>query len=401
MKKASLCFVFAILSCGFAFGQAQYQVLYKFDTNQPGLDGFIPSGPVMFDSSGNMYGTTQSGGMYGRGAIFELSPSGTGWTETLLYSFCPGGVPCPDGEVPESGVIMDATGNLYGTTPFGGGFCGGNERTCGTVFELSPPSLPGGNWTQTVLAVGCNPSGGLVSDQVGNLYGTLGCRQGYVFELSPPTKEGQPWIPTALYVFCPFASRCSDGKGPVGGVIFDNAGNLYGATQEGGHANKGVVYEISPTAEGGQWTEKVLASATRNIGYDPLAGLTFDDAGNLYGTLGFGGAHGDGAAFKLAHTIGGNWTGTVVPLTVGNQPESSLLVEGGVVYGTTDVGGTGRGTIFQITGQTQTALYVFCSLPNCADGANPQGPLILQDGNFYGVTTSGGLGFGVVYEITP
>src|ERR1700733_6195937 len=141
MKNVFLCAAVVVLSCGFVLGQ-QYKVLYSFGTNPN--DGFNPNGGLVFDSAGNLYGTVQFGGSCDEcGFVFELSPSQSGsWTETILYNFC-SQPSCVDGGFPQAGLIFDDSGNLYGTTLAGG------VHGVGTVFELSPPSIPGANWSET------------------------------------------------------------------------------------------------------------------------------------------------------------------------------------------------------------------------------------------------------------
>ncbi len=206
-------------------------VLINFD----GTNGIGPIAGLISDQVGNLYGTTIRGGEYGGGTVFELARVGGSWEEHVLYSFCAAGFPsCKDGFGPYAGVVFDASGNLYGTTGQGGGNqCG--ETTCGTVFKLTPKA--NGRWQHTVL---------------------------YAF----PKPE--------------------DGSFPTGGVILDKPGNLYGATVAGGMGECsaggcGVLYRLSPGTNG-KWTYTVLHKFNGGDGGQPLGGLTFDRAGNLYGT---------------------------------------------------------------------------------------------------------------------
>ena len=190
----------------------------------------------------------------------------------ILYYFpCSLTLSCPDGLGPE-GVIRDASGNLYGTTTFGGANLGSGQGA-GTVFNLAPPAQSGGPWTETVLYNFCsaalcidgqNPEAGLIQDAAGNLYGTTyggGAHDyGTVFELAPPSQSGGPWTQTVLYSFCS-AAHCADGELPEAGLIQDAAGNLYGTTTIGGVNNQGTVFKLAPPAQsGGPWTEAVLYS---------------------------------------------------------------------------------------------------------------------------------------------
>jgi uncharacterized repeat protein (TIGR03803 family) len=270
-------------------------VLHSFGN---GTDGIVPYANLVFDTAGNLYGTTQYGGTYGGGTVFELSPTaGGGRTEQVLYSFnCTG----PDGCWPEASLIFDAVGNLYGTTSYGGTYF-----PFGTAFELTPAA--GGGWTEQVLHSfgsgidGAYPHARLIFDAVGNLYGTTGggglWGYGTVFELAPTVGGG--WMETVLYSFC-WQTNCADGWMPDAGLIFDAAGNLYGTTYYGGAYNySGTVFELTPAAGGG-WTERVLYSfGSGTDGASPQAGLIFDASGNFYGTTYSGGTYNYGTAFEL------------------------------------------------------------------------------------------------------
>jgi len=211
-------------------------LLHSFDPSTG--DGFVPYRSVLlFDNAGNLYGTTYFGGQYNAGTVFELTPSESGWTESVIYSFAGSA----DGRYPYSGLIIDQSGNLYGTTTDGGSGGGG------TVFKLSPSD---GGWTYSVLysltgSIGdsCGPAWALTMDAVGNLYDTTGCDGAYgfgnVFKL---TKTGGSWRYTSLYDF----TGGNDGSIPISGVTFDASGNLYGTTYYGGIHNAGVVWEIMP-----------------------------------------------------------------------------------------------------------------------------------------------------------
>jgi len=286
------------------------QVLHSFGE---GTDGAGPYAGLMFDAAGNLYGTTGAGGnftaycsQYGCGTVFELTPNGSGgWTETGLYRFC-SQANCADGQGPQYGsLVLDAAGNLYGTT-YGGGIDGSYCNSgCGTVFELTPTG--GGGWTEQVLwsfngnADGGNLYTGLIFDAAGNLYGTTS--GGTVFELTPTTGGG--WTEDVLWSF-----NGADGLFPSG-LIFDAAGNLYGTMRGDLYSectyapppnvpNCGMVFELTPTA-GGNWTETVLHRFNNNgtDGWEPWAGLMSDAVGNLYGTTQWGGTYGYGTVFEL------------------------------------------------------------------------------------------------------
>jgi len=420
---------------------ATYQnekVLHSFGH---GTDGQYPYAGLISDAAGNLYGTTVSGGTYGDGMVFELSPAeGGGWTEQVLYSFC-AQTNCPDGDSPYASLIFDDAGNLYGTTAGGGNYTAYCPTSgCGTVFKLSPAE---GGWTETVLySFGANgqydgawPEAGLIFDSAGNLYGTtvLGgtgsaCGGPYacgtVFELTPTAGGG--WTEQVLHSF----GNGTDGQYAYSGLIFDASGNLYGTTSTGGTDGNGTVFELTPTAGGG-WTGTVLYSFCSQIGCadgsGPTAGLIFDAAGNLYGTTIYGGTYiscyndynGCGTVFELTPTAGGDWTEQVLH-NFGNGTDGYWLYGGlildaaGNLYGTTADGGNGSycqfqqqfcGTVFELTptaggGWTEQVLHNF---GNGTDGDAPAASLIFDAaGNLYGTTYEGGAqDNGTVFELTP
>jgi len=326
------------------------KVLHNFGTAS---DGRYPEAGLIFDGNGNLYGATGGGGTHTRGTVFELTPDGSGgWTEKVLHNFGSG----DDGAEPNSSLIWDNAGNLYGATGQGGthGVSGG----AGTVFEMTPNG--DGSWTEKVLhnfgsgMDGLNPKAGLIFDAAGNLYGTTyygGTHSsGTVFELTP-NGDGS-WTEKVLHNF----GSGMDGQYPWAGLIFDAAGNLYGTTADGGsHGRGGIVFEMSPDGSGG-WTEKILHNF--NSGKDggfPEAGLIFDGNGNLYGTTGAGGSLNWGTAFEMTPDGSGGWTEFLLHnFGIGNDgrsPYSGLVFDNaGHLYGTTNAGSTyGEGMVFEIT----------------------------------------------------
>src|SRR5208282_2332225 len=224
---------------------ASETVLWSFGN---GSDGHSPSAGLLMDKSGNLYGTTYYGGSYNGGTVFELTPPSTGgrdWTESILWNFGNGS----DGQYPVYGpLIVDENGNLYGTTYAGGAYhCSNNGAVlgCGTIFELKPPSTSGGSWTESILwsfgsgADGQEPDSGLIMDESGNLYGTTYNGGAYggpshpsggiLFELTPPSAGGGHWAESILWNF---GGNLPDGIDPGGGLIMDPSGNLYGTTYE-------------------------------------------------------------------------------------------------------------------------------------------------------------------------
>ena len=289
--------------CGVAFELAQVSkgewsetVIHTFIG---GIDGNSPRAGVILGSDGSVYGTTSYGGSSDFGIVFKLSFHG--WKESILHTFT-GGV---DGGVPSASLVMDASGNLYGTT-YSGGNLNDCPKTagCGVVFELSPSN---GVWKETILHTftggvdGANPLSSLVLDENGNLYGATytagdlsacsGAGCGTVFELS---HNSQGWKTTVIRSF----GGGADGANPAAGLVFDSAGRLYGTTEQGGIGNHGTVFELSPSS--GAWNLTLLHAFTAHPdGADPIGGLIFDTAGNLYGTTVDGGVDGSGAVFEI------------------------------------------------------------------------------------------------------
>jgi uncharacterized repeat protein (TIGR03803 family) len=388
-------------------GAVKGKVLNSFNLT----NGASPTGPLTFDSSGNLYGTTDAGGVgngcanNGCGIVYELSPSGSTWTETVLHTFMNGN----DGGGPQGGVIFDKTGNLYGTTLYAGG---GNG--CGTIFELVPS---GGSWTNNVLhsfnsdlGDGCFPYSGLTFDKSGNLYGTTASGgtndTGVVFELTP--NSGGGWNFSVIYSFGPAGS--GDGVNPFGTLVIDGGGNLYGTTYGGGLYQAGSVVKLAP-ANGG-WTESVLYNFIGlTTGTNPYAGVIFDSNGNLFGTTYQGGVDNVGVIFELTPS-NGNWTINVLYTFTGgpdggHPASASLLMDAkGNLYGETFNGGHGQfGVAFQLIppsgggGWTENVLHRFV---NSVDGSNPTGGLIFDSlGNLYGTDAHGGVGgYGIAFEGT-
>jgi uncharacterized repeat protein (TIGR03803 family) len=421
-RSVMLVILFCAVLLGAAWAQTE-SLLYSFCAQKGCTDGADPTGGLVFDRNGNLYGTTAYGGthdycgQYGDtscGAVFKLSPKGK---ETVLYSFC-AQTNCTDGEYPAAGVVFDQKGNLYGTTVYGGAH--GN----GVVFKLTPEGQ------ETILHSfcarnGCTDGGlpyaGLILDQKGNLYGATleggsyndnvcsgyGC--GVVFKLTPEGKYA------VLYSFCA-ESNCTDGAFPYAGLIFDQNGNLYGTTLRGGaHGNgfDGVVFKLTPE---GKYAvlHSFCAQTNCTDGWGPEGGLIFDQKGNLYGTTEGGGAHGYGTVFKLSpkgkETV--LYSFCVASYCPDGQEPSAKLVfdQKGNLYGTTSEGGGyngycgGCGVVFKVTPKgKETVLYSFCTQTNCADGDFPSAGLVFdQKGNLCGMTFYGGdYGGGAIFKLKP
>jgi uncharacterized repeat protein (TIGR03803 family) len=401
-------------------------VLYDFGAVPN--DGANPESSVTVDSKGNFYGSTWGGGngsscpanAHGCGTVYELSPNASGYSETLLYSFCsqPG---CSDGQNPAySYVTFDSQGNLYGTT-FGGGAIGD-----GVVFELSPQpesgcpagSNTGNGWCETVLYSFVNsnpydvenPVNGLIWDESGNLYGAAHSSsgpagRGGVYELSPEPVGGCPagsstgngWCETVLY----YTSTHN-----YAGLAMDDDGNIYGVGSEG--LAEGI-FELFADRD---WTPVILHTfAGAPDGSGPEGTPVLDSDGNIYGTTTAGGSKNDGAVWKLSPGAGG-WVETVLYSFTGgktgpyNPVGGVVLDSSGNIYGTTVNGGKegNNGIVYELelSGSTYTpkTLWNF----NHVDGLAPYASLIFYDGNIYGTTSQGGPAgdaFGNVFELNP
>jgi uncharacterized repeat protein (TIGR03803 family) len=261
-------------------------VLYRFPT---AFAGWFPEDGVIFDAAGNIYGTTFQGSTLFSGNVFELTPSGSGWTETVLHAFTS---ILPDGGSPESGVIFDSRGNLYGTTTYGGTNGGG------LVYQLDPTGS-GSTLTQLYSFEFPNiiPAGGLIMDRAGNLYGTtqLGSGAGSVFELIP---HGGGWSYQLLYAL----PGDPNAWGPTASLAMDAAGNLYGTTYNGGgspNCNLGCGTIFKLTRSNGSWVYTLLHEFTGTEGALPWGGVIVDANGNLYGTTTMGGTYNEGVVWEL------------------------------------------------------------------------------------------------------
>jgi uncharacterized repeat protein (TIGR03803 family) len=398
---------FAVLifaSATFAFSQTE-KVLYNFAA---GSDGAIPSAGLVFDSHGNLYGTTSEGGnsgcsgfgAIGCGTVFKLAPgAGGGWTESVIHVFDE-----TDGGNPSAVPVLDSAGNLYGTTLYYG------TNSSGTVWELSPAS--DGTWSESTLHTFTSgwdgfSANGLRLDSHGNIYGSTFAggttNNGLVYKLLPGSNG--TWSDTVLYDF----TSGNDGNAPTGVLAFDPAGNIYGTTYEGGPHLTGMVFELAHA--NGAWAEKILYTfqglpfGKGHDGTNPTSGVIFDKAGNIYGTTSYGGPAGVGTVFKLTRNADGSWSEVVLYSftdgTDGGHPNSLLIDKSGNLYGTTS-GHKTLGSVFKLAPSggswTFTVLHDFAG----PDGSLPTGLIRNQAGHFFGTTAFGGAtDNGVVFEITP
>lgn len=419
-RRAFILIAFAILT-GFTTAPTQAQtfsVIYSFSGN----DGAHPVAGVIVDKAGNVYGTTRDGGM-GSGTVFKLAPqTGGGWTETVLYSF---GEAKNDGLNPTGAVIFDKLGNLYGTTENGGAY------GLGTVFRLAPSGGTWKETILHSFGEGvdgANPLNGLTYDGNRTVYGTtyyggtnqsctyLGVKTscGTAFEMSESTNGKLSYA-----VIHNFGASAEDGFYPWSTLTLDSKGNLYGQCVSGGEYLKGLLYELSP-GTGGVWNEKYLHPwGNKDDGTYIYGGMAFDSSGNMYGVSTGGGAHGGlGSVFEftvsgngwLEHNLHGFGTGFD-----GQFPEGDLLVDAaGNLYGVTHNGGPyGYGMIYEVSPVNGSWIEsVLHSFTGAADGGNSSATLVEDSsGKIYGTATYGGnsqacggvalSGCGVVFTITP
>jgi uncharacterized repeat protein (TIGR03803 family) len=380
---------------------AQAQTLTVLHTFTGGTDGYEPYAGVTLDQQGRIYGTTIQGGSHDDGVVFRLVREGQGWALSPIYSF---GSQDHDGFNPVSRVVFGPGGLLYGTTP-GGGAGGG-----GTVFSLQPPAsackavlCP---WVETILysftgdSDGGDPLyGDLSFDQAGNIYGTTAgggsSGLGVVFKLA---RSGSGWTESVLWNF----TGGSDGGVPQAGVIFDNAGNLYGTTSEYGSHFSGTVYELSPSQSG--WSETTLYSFTGDTGAGS-GGLIMDAHGNLFGITG-GLDGGISAAYELTPQ-NGSWSFNALQ-NFGEEYVGAFAAptfdSHGILYGslpTVDDDFTGE--IFQLTPSGDRWIYRSFYTFNGSNSGVPLGAVTFDaSGNMYGTGIAGGSDYdGTVWEITP
>jgi uncharacterized repeat protein (TIGR03803 family) len=370
-------------------------ILYQFCSLAACADGDTPGAALLMDASGNLYGTTIYGGQNGLGALYEINADGE---EKVLYSF---GATPSDGIYPDGGgaLIMDAKGNLYGATSEGG------SANKGTVFQVTPEGVETVMYSFCALsgcADGLAPLSGLARDQEGNLYGVTfeggAYSLGTVFKLSPNGNE------TVLHSF----QGGTDGLYPEGGLVTDSHGILAGTTFFGGGGGYGTVFKI--TTDGAE--SVIYAFCTKQNsqlctdGQSPSTTLLLDKSGNIYGTTYAGGPYDMGTVFRIdangVEKILHNFSGG---LTDGSYPVGGLILDNdGSLYGTAGGGGAHYcGVVFKIDSSgTETILHNFAD--NHIDGIAPYGTLVVDStGNLFGVTGGGGSNnyAGTVFELIP
>lgn len=381
-------------------------MLYSFSGY---TDGGDPAADLVADASGKLYGTTVVGGEYSCGTVFSLAPSKTPpWKEAALYSF-----DCySTGKNPYGGVAFDASGNLDGTTVSGGSAsCGYGYGGCGLVFQL------GATGAETVLHDfasgddGFGPGNGVAIDKAGNLYGTTpdggAYSSGVVYSISHGRHGPRETVIHA------FTGGTDGGVGSLGRLLVDSSGNLYGVAEEGGAGGKGTVFELSRRK--GQWrfTTLYAFTGTPDAG-SPYGGLIADSSGNLFGTTYYGGSADAGAVFELTRSGKGHYGERVLYSfkggSDGSNPTSTLVFgASGELYGTTSNGGGscgtsgyGCGVVFALDPKSKKE-RVLHSFGSANDGQHPYYGLLLgKKGVLYGTTATGGnAGQGVIFEVKP
>jgi uncharacterized repeat protein (TIGR03803 family) len=402
-----------LIASPYTFSQT-LTTLYSFGAQEH--DGADPMSGIVFDKAGNIYGSAAiSGSQNGDGTLFKLArphEEGDSWNESTVHRFR--GI--PDGSEPESLPVLTPSGKLFGTT-YGGGANG-----MGTVFVSTPPSAASSFWTTKTLysfgafkGDGLNPNHGMIAAH-GGFCGVASnggaTRRGSVFLLTPPATPKGAWTETILYSFTPLP----DAAFPSSPLTIDKDGNLYGTALQGGANNLGAIYEISPPAvAGGAWTETVLYSFNGIDGTLPIGRLVLDASGALYGTTDGGGAKEEGTVFKLTRpaTAGAPWTETILfnfsgGSEGGNPSAGVTLDKNGRIFGPASSGGDGGpdfgGVIFVLDPPAvegdewkETVLHHFGG----PDGFSPVAPVVLRQDGIYGTTMLGGdFGKGTIFVLT-
>jgi uncharacterized repeat protein (TIGR03803 family) len=419
---------FALMPADGASAAYTFKTLHSFCSRTNCLDGNNPEARLVMDQAQNLYGTTEGGGRNDAGVVFKLVPNAdkSAYKASVLHSFC-SRTNCTDGAVPTSDLIMDVDGNLYGTT-YHGGSTNAEFAGDGIVFKLTHGSR---GWTLTVLKNFCsdqscndglNPTAGLsyagqdsgqAWDEFSPLFGTTDYGgtygNGVAYQL---TSDGSLWNYTVIHNF--------ESSNTPNALLVDNSGNVYGTTQGGGKYGGGLMYKLAS----GTWTETALhyfcSTPPCAGGGGPVGRLFMDSSGNLFGTATDGGSGSScteyvGCGVVFERSSGGSYSVlynfcSQTNCADGSFPDAGVIMDGaGHLFGTTYDGGASgyggiRGTVYELSGGTESVLYSFCSQQSCTDGEGPlNGALILDpSGNLLGTTWLGGAhGGGTVFRLTP
>lgn len=418
-----------LIGAAAAAAATSFSVLHDFCSDGRCADGNDPTAPLVFDSAGDLFGTSALGGAGGWGTIFELVPKNGSYKYKILHSFC-AEVNCTDGQDPVAGLVIDTAGNLYGTTKFGG------AQNGGTVFELVRSGKKKFRILHSFCAEGAacadgsgpmydgltyqGAQSGAPYDGTSPLYGTTiyggennGGYAGVVYRIAPG--RHRKWTESIIWQFCS-QTNCADGSQSHNGLVMDAAGNLYGVTFGGGNSsNDGVVFELSQA--GKNWSETVLydfcSAANCADGSNPESPLT-PTASGFAGSASGGGTNAAGTLFVLVPQ-GANSSYSVLydfcaqaSCTDGYGPLGRIGVNGnGDLFGVTIAGGDAnysRGALFELPSQgAYGVLHTFCPNGNCGDGQFPVGGVTLDRlGNVFGTASEGGTqSGGTLFELTP
>jgi uncharacterized repeat protein (TIGR03803 family) len=390
-----------------------HQTLHSFCHSANCADGEQPNG-LLQDAAGNLYGTTQLGGKFNHGIVFKLIPNAdkSKYTEHILKNFC-SKANCTDGSLPFGDLIMDVEGRLFGTTASGG------HSDSGVIFEMTPVlngwkfailhsfcsgNCPDGSVPYSGLSYAGQASGA-PWDDVSPLFGTTsaggtgsGIGNGVAYELG----DRNGWHYSVVHKFV-----SSSWPQPV---LVDASGNIYGTTSYGGKYGGGLLYRLAANT----WNEATLhnfcAEAGCTDGKQPIGNLLMDGAGNVFGATAIGGARNDGVVFERPAGGGYQVAYNFCSLTAcadGEVPDAGLTMDGsGNLFGTTSAGGSDKGVVFELApGGAETVLYAFCPGGEpCSDGAGPMTPVLLDaQGNLFGTTAYGGANgqYGTVFRLKP
>ena len=432
VAAATVCLRAAISLAGLAASCAAanaytFTDLYSFCTDVRCADGAQPAGALAVANASDIFGATTSGGAYGFGVIFELTPAanGQGWRESVVYELCSAG-DCKDGRG-VANITADGPDTLYVVTGGGGNLCAlVLAQGCGVVLRLTRGVS--GAWTRTVIygfcrrancADGANPQGQILVVKSGaqvQLYGLTSMGgafgRGALYRLQ---SSNGVWTENVIYSFCA-ASNCADGANPQGQIVQDATGAFYGVTPNGGAFGHGEVFKVTATSGGALYSFCSSGQSPCPDGATPVGGVVFNGPSALYGVTMAGGANGEGAAYQLKN-VNGQW----LPATIydfcsqgvycsdGLLPASNVIWDGGVLVGVNPNASANAnyegGVAFQLAPASPkwnlTILHAFCAQSRCADGASPKARLSVDAaGDIFGVAPSGGPALsGVVFEL--